>query len=134
MFPIVKTSCLLAVLVVVALFAQACDNAAGPTAPTPPPAGASSAPAGSGEAQTGSHIDVEKATNGQDADQAPGPEIPVGDPVTWTYGVTNVAGAPQSPASPGCGAPLAHLESFARFPAGRGSSADRVSGWANRRP
>ena len=32
---------------------------------------------------------IQKATNGQDADRAPGPSIPVGDPVTWTYAVTN---------------------------------------------
>jgi hypothetical protein len=34
-------------------------------------------------------IDVEKATNGQDADTPPGPAILVGDPITWTYLVTN---------------------------------------------
>jgi uncharacterized repeat protein (TIGR01451 family) len=34
-------------------------------------------------------IDVEKATNGEDADQWPGEFIPVGDPVTWTYVVRN---------------------------------------------
>ena len=34
-------------------------------------------------------IDIEKATNGFDADDPTGPEIPVGDPVTWTYVVTN---------------------------------------------
>ncbi|WMW25294.1 PEF-CTERM sorting domain-containing protein [Methanolobus sediminis] len=35
-------------------------------------------------------IDIEKATNGYDADAAPGPEIEVGDPITWTYIVTNI--------------------------------------------
>ncbi len=35
-------------------------------------------------------IDIEKATNGHDADVGPGPSIPVGDPVTWTYVVENV--------------------------------------------
>jgi hypothetical protein len=35
-------------------------------------------------------IDVKKFTNGDDADQAPGPTIPVGQPVTWTYIVRNL--------------------------------------------
>ncbi len=34
-------------------------------------------------------IDIEKSTNGEDADKGKGPKIPVGDPVTWTYVVTN---------------------------------------------
>ncbi len=34
-------------------------------------------------------IDIEKATNGEDADDPTGPEILVGDPVEWTYVVTN---------------------------------------------
>ncbi len=34
-------------------------------------------------------IDIEKETNGEDADSAPGPEILEGQPVTWTYIVTN---------------------------------------------
>jgi uncharacterized repeat protein (TIGR01451 family) len=39
-------------------------------------------------------IDIEKATNGADADFAPGPFVPVGDPVTWTYRVTNTGNSP----------------------------------------
>ena len=34
-------------------------------------------------------IDIEKATNGVDSDEAPGEPIPAGAPVTWTYVVTN---------------------------------------------
>ncbi|HET9362547.1 MAG TPA: hypothetical protein VFO58_22510 [Vicinamibacterales bacterium] len=36
-----------------------------------------------------SSVTIDKFTNGQDVTQAPGPVIPVGDPVTWTYVVTN---------------------------------------------
>ncbi len=39
-------------------------------------------------------IDLEKATNGQDADQLPGPIIYPGDTVTWTYVVTNIGEVP----------------------------------------
>jgi len=34
-------------------------------------------------------IDIEKSTNGQDADTPTGPVIPVDDPVSWTYRVEN---------------------------------------------
>ena len=34
-------------------------------------------------------IDIEKATNGEDADLPTGPQVTVGSTVTWTYVVTN---------------------------------------------
>ncbi len=34
-------------------------------------------------------VDIEKATDGRDADTAPGPNVITGDVVTWTYVVTN---------------------------------------------
>jgi hypothetical protein len=37
-------------------------------------------------------IDIEKTTNGQDADQPPGPRLNVSDQVTWTYVITNTSG------------------------------------------
>jgi hypothetical protein len=39
-------------------------------------------------------VDVQKRTNGLDADLPPGPYIPVGDPVEWEYLVTNSGNVP----------------------------------------
>ena len=44
----------------------------------------------------GSGIDVEKATNGNDADATPGVDVPVGGTVKWTYVVTNTGDVPLS--------------------------------------
>lgn len=41
-----------------------------------------------------SEIDIEKATNGEDADEPTGPFIPVGGGVTWSYVVSNTGSAP----------------------------------------
>ncbi len=49
----------------------------------------SSSPASAGGSGGTASIDLDKATNGQDAAQAPGPSVPVGATVTWTYRITN---------------------------------------------
>ncbi|MHC4671844.1 MAG: DUF7507 domain-containing protein, partial [Planctomycetota bacterium] len=43
---------------------------------------------------TNPDIHLEKATNGHDADAPPGPQITAGDPVTWTYVVSNIGDVP----------------------------------------
>ena len=39
--------------------------------------------------EAGTDIHIKKYTNGEDADTGPGPSIPMGGNVTWTYNVTN---------------------------------------------
>jgi len=41
-----------------------------------------------------SEVDIEKFTNGQDADTAPGPGVLVGSTVNWTYAISNVGSRP----------------------------------------
>jgi hypothetical protein len=41
-------------------------------------------------APEGPEVRLEKSTNGEDADQAPGPEVIVGSPIEWTYRVSNM--------------------------------------------
>jgi hypothetical protein len=43
---------------------------------------------------TGVGVNIEKLTNDQDADVAPGPSIVVGAPVAWKYVITNTAAVP----------------------------------------
>ena len=45
---------------------------------------------------SGPCINIEKRTNGYNADSPPGPTIPVGDNVYWEYVVTNCGGVPLS--------------------------------------
>jgi hypothetical protein len=42
-------------------------------------------------------LDIQKSTNGQDADSPIGPSVPVGSDVTWTYTVTNLGNVPLRP-------------------------------------
>jgi hypothetical protein len=44
---------------------------------------------GVSEGQPTAAVEIEKSTNGEDADEPPGPEIPFGERVNWTYNVTN---------------------------------------------
>ena len=49
-----------------------------------------------GELTSAPAIAIIKYTNGQDADEAPGPVVQVGSAVTWTYEVTNKGNVPLS--------------------------------------
>lgn len=70
----------------------------GSDSPTAPPDPVLSAPVsntnvgtpGDVEQIQGPGVRIEKATNGFDADTAPGPSIAVGEEVVWTYEITNI--------------------------------------------
>ena len=44
--------------------------------------------------QAAAQVDIEKFTNGQNADTAPGPSVIVGSTVSWTYVVSNSGSRP----------------------------------------
>ena len=83
---------LLAIALLAGLMTMACSSGSSPTEPTQPAAQNADTAGNAIGATTGASIDVEKATNGEDADIPTGPEIPVGDPVRWTYVITNTGG------------------------------------------
>jgi len=77
------------------LIHQACSSGSSPTepaAPTSPAVNQSGSGDGTGSTQTvsGPGIDLEKSTNGFDADTPPGPSIPVSQAVEWTFVATNI--------------------------------------------
>ncbi len=85
----------LSVLSVAGLIHQACGGGSGPTAPAAPETGVGSQAAsgdetGSTQLVAGPAIDLEKSTNGFDADTPPGPSVPVNGDVVWTYVATNI--------------------------------------------
>lgn len=82
----------LTALLLILFFATSCNTGDSPTAPE-----SLSATTGVGadfHITPGSHVDIETATNGDDADEPIGPQIPVGDTVTWTYKVMNNGSLP----------------------------------------
>ena len=84
----------LVVAVALTLVWSCSDSRSSPTAPTAPstssPTAATGGPTGGQQEPVAEpSIDIEKSTNGVDADSAPGPTIPVGQAVEWTYRVSN---------------------------------------------
>ena len=75
-------------------------------------------------------IDLEKATAGQDADTAPGPELTVGDAVNWSFVVVNTGDVDlfnmvvsDEPVQPLAGSPVIVCE-IARLPVGQSQTCD----------
>ncbi len=85
-------------ILVVAIFASiqlGCSSENSPTEPVSPSIDSVSQTGSGGEVGvpeqvSGPGIDIEKFTNGIDADDPPGPSVPIGDTVEWTYVVTNI--------------------------------------------
>lgn len=75
------------------LVALACSSGSSPTEPEAPlgdfSSNGSNTIAGPGSAPEDANIDIEKFTNGEDADLPPGPILEVGSAVEWAYVVTN---------------------------------------------
>ncbi|WP_434453228.1 DUF7507 domain-containing protein [Lentzea sp. E54] len=65
---------------------------AGEPVPGAPPVTDADAAHHFGTATAAAAVDIEKSTNGHDADIAPGPSITTGSTVTWTYVITNTGG------------------------------------------
>ena len=85
-------------ILIVSIFASiqlGCSSENSPTEPASPSIDSASQTGSGGEVGvpeqvSGPGVYIEKFTNGIDADDPPGPSVPIGDPVEWTYVVTNI--------------------------------------------
>lgn len=82
------------VVSIVASIQLGCSSENSPTEPASPPIDSVSeigtgGDLGPPDQVAGPAVNIEKLTNGIDADDPPGPSVPIGDPVEWTYVVTN---------------------------------------------
>ena len=63
--------------------------------------------------EAGASIDIEKLTNGEDADTAPGPKVEPDATVTWTYIVKNTG---EVALRQGCDSDATHREAASQVP------------------